>query len=134
MDRFSLNHVKVFVNLDVVDENVGPTYVLPRSETRYCLSHPVKARLRRKDQRIKNQKGGLNISTDDFHAVSSAVTSSCGDKGSALVVNTGVCLHCGSNNASKDTRKILLLHYCIWDRYVERQNKSLRLGIKTRYL
>ena len=134
LDRFSLKHFKLFINLSDVDKSMGPTEILTSGTTSKLLKNSFYRKITNKNN-LPNIKGGLHINKKDFmKSYSNSKFDNIGPPGNALLANTGLCLHRGSLNYSNQDRFILLFHYCIWDRYVENQKDDITLGIKTRFL
>ena len=134
IDKFSINHFKLFINLDDINENIGPTKVLSKTTTKDLLRYSFLRKLFRK--KVSNfAKAGLNIDSKDLgNAISKKCTSNVGNIGTALLAQTGQCLHLGSNNRSKKNRYVLIFHYSKNSRYRENLTNNLNTGIYPRYL
>ncbi len=134
IDRYSLKHIKVFINLSEITEEMGPTRVIASNHSIKLLKNSFLRRVFRKNNLVKGVKG-LYMDKKKFgYYAKEENGSNLGGPGTTLIANTALCIHQGSNNRSSKDRFILLFHYCVWDRYVENQKPDLLLGIRTRFL
>ncbi|MCR8539424.1 MAG: hypothetical protein JJ848_003615 [Prochlorococcus marinus CUG1439] len=137
LDRFSLKCFKLFVNLSDISESMGPTEVLDSKVTWKLLYNGLIKKILGV-KKARNLKNGLFIDQKRFdRELSNKKIDNIGPIGTGLLANTGLCLHRGSLNKSFQDRYVLLLHYCLWDRYVENQeklNKDISTGIWTRFI
>ena len=134
LDGFSLNHFKVFINLNNIDNFLGPTKIITKDNTKDLIRLSSFRKITGKKVSNKVSSGICLNDLDLFKAIKNNCVSNIGPKGTALIANTSLCLHQGSINLTNQSRYVLIFHYSRWNRYRENLTNKLSTSINTRFL
>lgn len=102
LDYADVNQCKVFINLDMIDEDSGPLTFIPKEKSKK-ITKSINYKLSNEDIRISDDVV-LNY-CDKKQWIKST-----GQKGDILMVDSSRCIHFGSRAASKP-RRILMIQY-----------------------
>lgn len=93
-DRWLSTYLKIFINLEDIDFNKGPTFIIPRDKKKEFI----------KMTKYKNRK---NYNETDFEGTFVNI----GNSGDTLIFNPAICLHKAGNPNSNHTRDMLMLQF-----------------------
>jgi|LakMenE18May11ns_1017448.scaffolds.fasta_scaffold9826226_2 hypothetical protein len=111
-DRWLCTYIKIFINLEDVGEDKGPTYIIPKNKTAdFIKTTNYKSRNNYKDIRYKNTY--LNI----------------GASGESFVFNPSQCIHRAGIPAQGQKRDIMMLQLCVTPNYNKQDLKKIDVNL-----
>ena len=93
-DRWLFTYIKVFINLEDIDENTGPTHIIPLNKTKKFI----------KFTKYKSRDEYLNINFEDIFI-------NTGKKNDSFVFCPSLCIHKAGIPKKNKTRDMLMLQF-----------------------
>ena len=110
-DRWLSTYIKIFINLEDIEEDNGPTYIIPKNKTKeFVKTTNYKSRNNYKDAYYKNTYITIGL------------------RGESFIFNPSQCIHKAGIPAIDKKRDIMMIQLCVIPNYNKQDlNKSYEL-------